>query len=234
MYCEEYYKELIASQKIEDMHIHPRPNCFSPEVLSNYIDICMKLGINRIGFVEHGRRVMKTRRGILENKEDLICYMQAIRTVKKRYSSIEIKSGIEIDYSEDSLFMQNMLWECSGNCKLDFVIGSVHGFGKRKYIEYINAVLDLVNNYEIDILGHFILKEEIVEYWLIVEEILKLLQEKDIALEFNKAERYNCKNIELKEMFLKKVFEYRVRWTSGSDAHSYKELVENNSRNWLS
>lgn len=235
MYIKECDQKIFSFQNIEDIHIHPRPDCFSIDVLCHYVDLCIELGINKVGFVEHGRRILKNHQGVLNNKNDILSFAQIIETIKnkKKYQTLEIKCGIEIDYSTDSLFVEDMLRECAKVRGLDYIIGSVHGFSKKPYGEYINAVLNLISNYKIDVLGHFLLSEDIVNYWDEIKHMLDILHSKQIALELNKAERYDCKNPNLKKSFLHKVLLRDVMLVFGSDAHSYSELMKNNSRNWL-
>ena len=235
MAIKECEQQFLTFQNIQDIHIHPRPDCFSINVLCHYVNLCIGLGISKVGFLEHGRRVLKNHQGVLNNKNDILNFVRSIEKIKnkKEYHALEIKCGIEIDYSTDSLIVENMLRECAKVPQLDYIIGSVHGFSKKPYGEYINAVLNLIRNYNIDILGHFILSEDSVNYWTEIEQMLDMLHSRQIALELNKAERYDCKNFKLKKSFLQKVLIRDVRLVFGSDAHSYLELIRNNSRNWL-
>ena len=234
MEIKEYY-HFFSKEAKEDMHIHPRPNCFFVDVICHYVDLCIELGIDKIGFVEHGRRISKKHQGVLNNENDVHKFVQSISTVKnqKKYQGIEIKCGIEIDYSTDSNFVRDMLQLSTKVKGLDYVIGSVHGFGEKSYKEYIYAVLDLVSNYKIDVLGHFILSEEIVNYWDEIFQILDILYRRKIYLELNKGERYDCGNIEIKIQFLKAAIIRNTSFSFGSDAHSYIELLMNNSKRWL-
>ena len=229
------YNIFISNETKEDMHIHPRPYCFSIDVMCRYVNLCMELGIVKIGFVEHGRRVSKIHQGVLNNENDMLKFVKCLSTVKaqKKYNDIEIKCGIEIDYSSDPNFVLDMLQQSAKVEGLDYIIGSVHGFDRKSYKEYIFAVLDLISNYKIDVLGHFRLSEDIDNYWNEIFQILDILQNKQIKLELNKAKRYNCGNIELKKQFLTAALTRNISFSFGSDAHSYTELIINNSQRWL-
>lgn len=77
------------------------------------------------------------------------------------------------------------------------------------------------------------MSEDIDNYWNEIFQILDILQNKQIKLELNKAKRYNCGNIELKKQFLTAALTRNISFSFGSDAHSYTELIINNSQRWL-
>ena len=226
------YQHLLDEEIKQDIHIHPRPNCFCTAVIHEYVDFCIELGIKTVGFVEHGRRVNSTHQGVLIDINHINRFSNCIDTAKELYAiyDIKIKSGIEIDYSPDTKYMQNVIQNCQG---LDYIIGSVHGFGKKSYKEYLQATTDLIETNKIDILGHFVISPEIENYLSEIENILNILNAKQICLELNKAERYDCKNQQLKASFWDMVLAHNVCLSFGSDAHSITELIHNNSRSWF-
>ena len=229
------YQKVFINEKKEDIHIHPRPDSFSIETIENFVDLCVGLGITKVGFVEHGRRVSKKHQGILNDIDDILRFSKCVEPVKKKYSvkGVDVKCGIEIDYSQDAGFMRSVLQDCNYSKQLDYIIGSVHGYSKKAYCEYLSAVLDLVETYEVDVLGHFLLSPDIIKYTSEIERILAVISRKHICLELNKAERYDCNNMHLKLYFLDMAIDHNVKFVFGSDAHNITELSINNNRKWF-
>lgn len=236
MLIKEYLQDHFIKETKEDMHIHPRPDCFSVNVLCKYIDLSLTLGIHNIGFVEHGKRISKNHQGILTTEDDIIRFAKAVETVGRNYASknISIRCGIEIDYSDEASFVQNVIQMCNKTEKLDYIIGSVHGFSKKTYKEYLDATTNLIEKYDIDILGHFILSQDISKYNYEIDNIFNILRDKNISLELNKAARYDCSDKEIKSYICEKIIMNGINFSFGSDAHSYLELITNNKRKWFS
>ena len=170
----------------EDYHIHPRPDYRNVSLINCYINELNALGVEGIGFVEHGIRKSKKHKSILDSEIAINGFIESINNANIN-NNIDIKKGIEIDYFGcGNEYMEYI--DMVSNSKLDYVIGAVHGYYE-DYNEYLYDTLSMLENYKIEILGHFKTVSNLENY-TDVDNVIKLLREKNIIYEINIAPRY--------------------------------------------
>lgn len=220
-------------ERTEDLHIHPRACRTMDKNICSYLVAGTKMGIKRFGFVEHGPRISNKHKGIINSSQDAAWFEKNIREASLNLpNEIEVFGGIEIDYSPNKAFMQkNKQIIIAG--VLDYVIGSVHGYNHVPYTEYLAAVRDLITNYPIDVLGHFRLSNESLINYRAIQDIFRIIKEKRIKFECNRALRYRCDNPEVKEMILNLINFYDIQIAFGADSHSIDEFCSQEKSWWF-
>jgi histidinol-phosphatase (PHP family) len=149
-----------------DYHIH---TTFSdgkadPE---EYITRAISAGINEIGFSEHLNLFVADQQWCMDplKTPEYILY---IKRLKKTFTDIKIKTGLEVDYFPGK---EDEICKFINHLKLDYVIGSVHYMGERTvdsepdfyenrdidelYENYFDYVNDAVASGLFDIIAHF-------------------------------------------------------------------------------
>ena len=162
---------------MKDFHIHLKKGITDYEVMKEYIEKCIKLGIDEVVFLDHGNRTSPNHKPVLNNKKIIKEFLRLIKKAKKEYKNIIIHSGIEVDYFFDKDKRDNEIELTKEG--FDYIIGSVHGI---KYLGldnngYYNAMLDLVKTYPLNVLAHLKLYDDYKNYDNIINEILKLRAE---------------------------------------------------------
>lgn len=109
-----------------DYHIH---SLFSdgkaaPE---EYVEAAIKLGFTEIGFSEHLTLTPELQNWSMD-PERLPEYLSCIAALKKKYSVISIRTGIELDYFPGK---EKELSEICDAYPFDYIIGSVHYMGEQ-------------------------------------------------------------------------------------------------------
>ena len=207
------------------MHIHIRDGIDDINHFQKFIDVGKNHNIDTFLFLEHGNRVLKNHTGYLINKQNIDKMKKSINLIKKANKDVNIYNGIEIDYSFDEKFRRDTNYIIEYG-KFDYVIGGVHGYkydNRKTYFEYI---LDMINNYKIDIVAHIKLYDDWKEYCDYLEKIIVRCSKRNIMIEINTSERSIWTEEQLEYMFslMKK---YSVKYTIGSDAHHLEGLMEN-------
>lgn len=208
---------------MEDMHIHLKNGVTDINIMRKYIEKCKKENINRVLFLDHGNRMSNKHIPVLNNPNIIKEFLNNIKIVRNEYPEIEINAGIESDFSYDKEFANNEI-NLMKNSGFDMVIGSVHGIGKDNYKEYLQANIDMINTYPIDILGHLKLRKEYEDYKEIIEKIVKIASEKNITFDINTSDRARW-NLQQLEFMLGLFKKYKTKYTIGSDAHSVEEIA---------
>ncbi len=148
-----------------DYHIH---SSFSdgkaaPE---EYVEAAIKAGLDEIGFSEHVTLTAEKQRWSMDT-ERLPEYVGYIDSLKKKYSSIVVRTGIELDFFPNR---ENELQQICNEFSFDYVIGSVHYLGEQTvdlgpefyigkdistiYENYFNLVCEAAASGLFDIIGH--------------------------------------------------------------------------------
>ena len=109
-----------------DYHIH---STFSdgkadPE---EYIAQAMSAGINEIGFSEHLNLFVANQQWCMDPGR-IHDYVYYIKRLKKNFSDIKIKTGLEVDYFPGK---EEEIYKFLKPLDLDFVMGSVHYLGEK-------------------------------------------------------------------------------------------------------
>lgn len=207
---------------MEDMHIHLKTGVTDINIMRNYIEKCRELNINKVLFLDHGNRMSPKHIPVLNTPEVIKRFLENIKKVKNEYKDMDIKSGIESDFSYDEEFKDKELKNITES-GVDLIIGSVHGMSKADYKDYLKANLDMLKTYPLNIMGHLKLRKEYEDYKYLIEEIVKVASEKNIIVEINTSDRsrWNLRQLEYMLGLFKK---YDTKYTIGSDAHKIEEV----------
>lgn len=206
------------------MHIHLKKGVTDYEVMKEYINRCIELGIDKVIFLDHGNRTSLKHKPVLCNDTIIENFFSLIERANKEFKNIKIYKGIEVDYSKDEEFRNNEFKIMSK--KFDYVLGSVHGIKDLTKEEYYKANIDLLDSYKINILCHLRLYEDYIEYDYLINEIVKKCSEKNVMIEINTSNRAIWNQEQLKYM-MSLMNKYGVKYTIGSDSHSVDELGTN-------
>lgn len=209
--------------KVKDMHIHIRDGLENSVVFHNMIEYGVSIGIEEFLFLEHGFRISEKHTPILVDEKTANKLKNQIKYLNSVYPKIKVWSGIEIDYSKDKDFRNKTLKYIENN-KFDFVIGAIHSM-KLESDEYYKAIIDMINNYPIDIIAHIKMYENYQSQNLI-HQIMKLCAIKDIYIELNTSDR-SIWDIQQLKFMLTLMKKYGVNYTIGSDAHCLEEIGHN-------
>lgn len=213
----------------EDFHIHPRPDYSNTDVVMAYINELRKKKIRNIGFVEHGVRKSNKHKSILNNEKTINDYTRKIHSIITP-EDVNVWAGIEADYLGINGFAEEYI-NMAYSSDIDYIIGSVHG----KYSDY-NAYLEdtiaMLENYKINILGHFRIVDDIWNYKN-VGRVIELLKQKQIIYEVNIAPRYDASQSAKKYVY-DLISSNNLRISVGSDAHSIDDIgINYNNLAWM-
>ena len=191
-----------------DLHIHTRFSHDSKEQLENYIERAIELKKTAIGFSDHyDYRCIECNRQIpLPDPER---YTETIFALKDKYKDrIKVLCGLEVGYCEEANDKNRELYE---KYPFDYFINSVHMIhgkdcfhnefsvgltAKQAYALYFECVLESLNApYPFEIIGHLCYASRYTHYEdkkiryedfkELIDEILKRMIEKRVALEIN-------------------------------------------------
>ncbi|MDD6387796.1 MAG: PHP domain-containing protein [Bacilli bacterium] len=209
---------------MEDMHIHLKKGVNDYEIMKEYINRCIELGLKKVIFLDHGNRTTPNHKSVLNNDEVISKFLELVELARSKYKNINIYTGIEVDYSKDEEFRRNE--EKLMNNNFDYILGSVHGIKLLTEEEYYKNNIDLIDSYKIDILCHLRLYDNYLEYNYLIEEIVKKCSEKNIKIEINTSNR-SLWSLEQFEYMMNLFRKYKVDYVVGSDSHNVDELGTN-------
>lgn len=208
---------------MEDMHIHLKTGVTDIKVMRQYIEKCKKSNINKVLFLDHGNRVSNKHIPVLNDLEVVKKFLDNVKIVRKEYPELEINAGIESDFSYNKEFAEEEI-NLIKNSDFDMVIGSVHGMSKADYKDYLQANIDMLETYPINILGHLKLKKDYEEYKIMIEDIVKKATERNIKFDINTSDRARW-SLQQLDYMLKLFAKYGTEYNLGSDAHSVDEIA---------
>ena len=205
----------------EDFHVHPRPDYSNEQIVLSYVDELKQLGVNKIGFVEHGVRKSKKHQSILYDEKTINDFVFNIGKIKNE--DVNIWSGIEVDYLGCNKYAEEYM-NMVNESNIEFIIGSVHG-RYEDYNAYLEDTIAMLEEYHIDVLGHFKICDDI---WMYkdVNRIIELLEEKQVLFEVNIAPRYDS-SLDAKKYVYDLIVKKKVGLSVGSDAHSVDDIHKN-------
>ena len=93
------------------------------------------MGLDKVLFLDHGNRESIKHIPVLNEESVVTQFINNIEQVRREYPNIEIKSGLESDFSYNKDFKEKELGIIR-NSRFDLIIGSVHGMGKADYKDY--------------------------------------------------------------------------------------------------
>ena len=206
---------------MEDMHIHVRDGVEDYETLKQYIRACIDNGINKMLLLEHGPRISGKHKSRLDSVEKIKKLKQNIEIAKKEFPNAEIYCGIELDFSYDDEFKQKNLDLLKEN--FDYVIGAIHSMKFCNGRDYLDVIIDMLNSYPIDIVGHMLLKYDWIECKDLIDTVLSIAKAKQVIIEINTSDRSRWDDEILKYM-LTEMKKKDVKFTIASDAHYLNEI----------
>lgn len=209
---------------LEDMHIHLKQGVNDYDIMNNYINRCLELGLNKVVFLDHGNRISPNHKPVLYNDLVINDFFKLIDKANKKHKNITIYKGIEVDFSFDEEFRNNEIEIMKQG--FDYVLGSVHSMKQLTKEQYYETILEMLEVYPINILAHLKLDENYLKYNDLINEIVKKCSDNNIMIEINTSDR-SIWNIDQLEYMLKLMNKYNVTYTVGSDSHKIDELGTN-------
>ena len=200
------YKQYLFSG---EWHIHTNFTDGNNNVLE-YAELAAKLGIPLLAFTEHVR---------LNIDYDFNELLKDIEIARKRFPELIILSGIEAKVLPDGQL------DCPIEIleKVDYKLFAFHSFPE-DLEKYVFSIKKIITNYNIDAWAHpglFFKKHSNLELLdKELNQIFKLMNEKDVLLEINF--KYNLPKIDWIAKYLKVTKDNSVVF--GGDVHSIEDL----------
>lgn len=209
---------------MEDMHIHLKNAIYDQELFEKYIQRCINCGLQRVVFLDHGNRISTKHKPVLFTQESIDQFNKKISDFKKTELSnkIEIIRGIEIDYSDDSSFRRET-FNILKYGKFEWIIGAIHSLKFDNYGQYLAAIIDMLNNYDIKVIAHIKKIDDCTKYNDLFKQILNICHERKILIEINTSDRSRWDEKQLYYM-LDLMEQYVVNYVFSSDAHNIEEI----------
>lgn len=227
-----------------DYHNHPQAHredlAYTQENLKPWSEYARKANLKDVALTDHGRY----HKGII--LDEFFKFRDSVKDIK-------FKIGIEID-NDPETSINDYKWIEKNYDKLDFVLGSVHFIDEWPYdhpnykeefkkwdnddlyAAYFENIKKLINKGFVDGLAHLDLikifghrpTKDISFY---VDDVLKLVKEKNLSLEISTAGwRKPVNEIYPGEPIIEKIRKLDIPITTASDAHTAKDLGHSYSR----
>lgn len=218
-----------------DMHIHSKYSFDSKMEIKDIIKALEKEKVKYLALTDHIEFSTQPVGEVLhriKNRNEEINKLQSTTDIK-------LIKGLEI--SEPHLYEQEMEY-LNSITDLDYIIGSIHHIYrmplrkmtnlKNAYKLYYQSMLKMVENASIDTLAHMdYIKKRISSNDYdpqIITEILKIIIERDIALEINTSGFRRCGEYFPSDDIIKEYISLGgKKVVFGSDAHALNELYDN-------
>ena len=206
------------------MHIHLKEAIYDQELFDTYVKKCIDCGIQKAVFLDHGNRISDKHKPVLSTKN-------AIDQLDKKISEfrasnlankIKILKGIEIDYSNNSNF-RNETFAILNYGKFDWIVGAIHSMKFDDYGQYLEAIIDMLNNYNINVIAHIKKTNQYNMYDNLFRKILNICNKKSILIEINMSDRSRWDDDQLYYM-LELMRKHNVNYVYSSDAHKYEDI----------
>ena len=206
------------------MHIHLKEAIYNQELFDMYVRKCIDCGIKKAVFLDHGNRISDKHKPILSTKEAIDQLDKKIFEFRSSNlaSKIKILKGIEIDYSNDLTF-RNETFNILNYGKFDWIVGAIHSMKFVDYGKYLEAIIDMLNNYDINAIAHIKKTNQYNMYDNLFGEILNICNKKKILIEINTSDRSRWDDNQLCYM-LKMMKKYNVNYIYSSDAHKLEDI----------
>jgi len=207
-----------------DMHIHLKEAIYNQELFDIYVEKCIACGIKKAVFLDHGNRISNKHKPVLSTKEAIDQLDKKVSEFRKSdlASKIEILKGIEIDYSDDLNF-RNETFDILNYGKFDWIVGAIHSMSFDDYENYLRAIIDMLNNYGINVIAHIKKTSRYSMYDDLFGEILDICNKKNVLIEINTSDRSRWDDDQLYYM-LEIMKKYNVNYVFSSDAHKFEEI----------
>lgn len=188
--------------RFSDMHVHSTFSSDGKSSMNEHCEIAIQKNLKSICFTEHvdlndkeinlGKTIDKSSQ--LFNIDE---YFNEIDNMRKKYPKLKILSGIE--FSEPHIFYDEFIKY--SNYSFDCIIGSIHhcfnnvfpgaaNISEEQAIyEYYELMIRTIKQCEFQVLAHLDFPKRYFDEWNIpsniIDEILRLMIEKNIILEIN-------------------------------------------------
>ncbi len=227
-----------------DYHLHTSRCCHATGTMEEYLGEAVKKGLKEVGFADHfplGLLDFTPRAKVTMEPAELDEYVQDVEDLKKSFSGLQVKLGIEVDYIPGTEEKLELLLK---QYPFDYVTGSIHfmddwdfthpvyadTYKNRNidelYRHYYKLVREVCLSGLFDIIGHIdVIKkfgyrpeDGLQSLW---DETADLLKTTNTAIELNTAGRDAPVGDFYPDFpFLERCFRSGVPVTLGSDAHS--------------
>ncbi len=228
-----------------DYHIHTKLCKHAVGEPEEYVEQAIKMGFVEIGFSDHnpmpGDYDPENRMIVSQFPEylDMVCELQ------KKYSGIDIKLGVEVDYFPKYVdYVKKFVDEN----RFDYVFGSIHfldswGIDNEKYIdefknrnideaykEYFRTIKNAAETKIFDIIAHFdVIKKFGYKpengYLDLAVEALEAIKKNDLCLEVNTSGlRKTAGEVYPNDEILQTACDLEIPITIGSDSHCPSEV----------
>ena len=205
-----------------DMHIHVKDGITDDSKLEKIIEKGINKGIDTFLLLDHGDRISPKKHGRLTD-ENIPTFFKTVEQLN--VDNITILKAIDVDFSYDKDFRNNVI-NMINKHDFDYVIGSVHSMFHLGEDGYYQAIIDLLNTYPIDIIGHIRMNEHYLNHIEKFKTIMTICQKRNILIEINTSKRsiWTKDQFQFMHSLMK---EYGVKYTIGSDAHEVDEIAAN-------
>lgn len=209
---------------MEDMHIHLKNAIYDEKLFSEYINMCLKLKLDKVVFLDHGNRISLKHKPVLNNKQTIDTLTEKIQKYRNTELSkkLTILKGIEIDYSNDLKFRKET-FKILDYGNFEWIVGAIHSIKFETEDDYYKSIIDMIKNYNINVIAHIKLNDNYKMFENIISKVLKLCNEKNIAIEINTSDRSRWNDKQLYFM-LDLMNKYNVNYVFSSDAHRLEDI----------
>jgi len=209
---------------MEDMHIHLKEGINSQKIFDKYIEKCILMNLKRVVFLDHGNRISPKHSSLLSLKENIDKFNNKIDSFNQSEKSniLQVIKGIEIDYSPN-LYFREETKKILGYGNFEWIVGAIHSLKFNSLDEYLMTIIDMINNYNINVIAHLKLDDSYKEYENLLIVILTLCVDKNISIEINTSDRSRWSDEQLFYM-LELMNKHKVNYVFSSDAHRINEI----------
>lgn len=206
------------------MHIHLKEAIYNQELFNTYVKKCIDCGIKKVVFLDHGNRISNKHKPVLSTKETIDQLDKKISEFRRSdlNDKLKILKGIEIDYSTDLNF-RNQTLEILNYGKFDWIVGAIHSMSFDDYENYLEAIIDMLNNYDINVIAHIKKTNQYNIYDNLFGQILDICKKKKVLIEINTSDRSRWDDDQLYYM-LKIMKSHNVKYVFSSDAHKVEDI----------
>ncbi len=232
-----------------DYHVHTRLCNHAEGVMSDFVLRAIEIGLKEICFLDH-LTLQDQGKELSMTPGEVPMYFQAVQVLKKKFADrIDVKAGLEIDFSETHA---DMAADIVNTYSFDVIGGSVHfpeGFDvvrrsstwgnkgdytdedvNRVYSRYYETMSRMLDYDYFDILCHFDLAKKFGRkpsrsFDNEIIEILRKVKQKDLTLELNTSGYAHPAGESYPAPdIIKKCSDFGIRFVLGSDAHDPKSV----------
>ncbi|MBW1849224.1 MAG: histidinol-phosphatase [Deltaproteobacteria bacterium] len=228
-----------------DYHVHTRLCNHAEGIMPDYILKAIEIGLEEICFLDH-LTLQDQGKGLSMTPGEVPFYFQAVQMLKKKYAvQIDVKAGLEIDFSEAHV---DMAADIAGTYAFDVIGSSVHfpdGVDivrrrsawrnednykdidiDRVYGQYYETLARMLDYSYFDIICHFDLVKKFGRkpsrsFDEKIIEILKKVKQKNLTIELNTSGYHHAAEESYPAPdIIKKCKDFGISFALGSDAHN--------------